>query len=104
MMTQPPENKASPARVDKKVIWMPLQAGCLTMLVAGVAILVGYLLDTRFGSFPRWTLIVLIASAPFTLGGVYWLVQRALKRGRKALEGEARLDEQNLSNDDSMHE
>ena len=59
-----------------------LQAGCLTFLVAAVAIVAGLLLDTRLDTFPRWTLILLVGSAPFTLGGVYWMVHRALRRVR----------------------
>jgi uncharacterized membrane-anchored protein len=82
-MGQPTENRTSPPGVDKRMVLMPLQAGCMTLVVAGVALLVGYLLDSRLGTFPRWTLIVLISSAPLTLGGVYWLVRRMLKRQRR---------------------
>jgi len=42
---------------------------------------VGLLVDTRLGIFPRWTLILLIGSAPFTLVGVYLLVRRSIRRG-----------------------
>jgi F0F1-type ATP synthase assembly protein I len=89
MMEQPSENKPSARQMDKRMVWMPLQAGCLTMIVAGLALLVGYLVDSRLGTFPRWTLIVLIGSAPFTFGGVFWMVRRSLNR----LRGEPDLDE-----------
>ena len=89
-MEQPPENKSSRPKVDKRMILMPLQAGCLTFAVAGIALLVGYLIDTRLGTFPRWTLIVLIGSAPLTLAGVYLLVRRALIRRRKELESQTK--------------
>ena len=66
-----------------------LKAGCLTFVVAGVALVVGLLLDTRLGTYPRWTLILLIISAPFTLGGVYLMVRRSLKRASGEERGEA---------------
>jgi len=62
--------------------FMGLKAGCLTFVVAGAALAAGLLLDTRLGTYPRWTLILLVISAPFTLGGVYWTVRRALRRTR----------------------
>lgn len=58
---------------------IPLQAGCLTFAVALVAILLGLWLDTRLGTTPRWTLILLIGSAPFALGAVFLLTRRALR-------------------------
>ena len=99
-MAKPSENKNSPARVDKNMVWMPVKAGCLTFVVAGVALLVGYLVDTRLGTFPRWTLIVLIGSAPITLGGVYWMARRAIKRQRKEPQEDARLEDQKHFDDD----
>ncbi|MEA3327553.1 MAG: AtpZ/AtpI family protein [Chloroflexota bacterium] len=67
-----------------------LKAGCLTFVVAGAALGVGLLLDTRLGTYPRWTLILLIVSAPFTLGGVYWMARRALKKAGGKDRGEER--------------
>lgn len=64
----------------KKSAFVGLRAGCLTFFIAGAATLVGVLLDTRLGVYPRWTLILLLGTAPFVLGGVYWMVRRALKR------------------------
>jgi len=64
----------------RKSAFVGLRAGCLTFFVGGAAILVGVFLDMRLGVYPRWTLILLIGSAPFVLGGVYWMVRRALKR------------------------
>jgi hypothetical protein len=64
----------------KRMALVTLNAGCLTFLVAGAALGIGFLLDTRIGSFPRWTLILLAGSAPFTLGGVYLIVRQTLQR------------------------
>lgn len=63
-----------------KTAWVPLQAGCLTFALAAVAILVGLWLDIRLGTAPRWMLILLIASAPFALGGVLLVTRRALRK------------------------
>ena len=70
----------------KTMALVTLGAGCLTFLIAGAALGVGFLIDTRMETFPRWTLILLAGSAPFTLGGVYLIVRRTLKRMKS--EGE----------------
>jgi len=81
-MTMHDEEKKSTARQVRRSAFIGLQAGCLTLLVAGAAVIVGWLVDTRLGTFPRWTLILLIGSAPLTLGGIYVLVRRVLKKAR----------------------
>jgi len=83
------------AQTLKRMLLVTFSAGCLTFLVAGGAILAGILLDLRYDSLPKWTLVLLLGSAPFTLGGLYLLVRRALKHGRmeagerEAEEGES---------------
>jgi hypothetical protein len=39
-------------------------------------------------TFPRWTLILLIGTAPLTLTGVYLMVRRAIKGKASESEGE----------------
>ncbi|MBW6467076.1 MAG: AtpZ/AtpI family protein [Brevefilum sp.] len=70
-------------RKSMQLAWIPLQAGCLTFALAVVAILVGLWLDARLGTAPRWTLILLIGSAPFALAGVFLIVRRALHKMHK---------------------
>jgi F0F1-type ATP synthase assembly protein I len=85
MNDQPENNSEKQSHGNRKsmqVAWIPLQAGCLTFVLAVVAILIGLWLDTRLGTAPRWTLILLIGSAPFAMGGVYLIVRRALRRLR----------------------
>ncbi|MFW5714500.1 MAG: hypothetical protein ACOCYU_07500 [Brevefilum sp.] len=78
----------------KRVAMVTLTTGCLTFLVAGAALSAGILLDARLGTSPRWTLILLAGSAPLTLGGVYLIVRRTLKRmkdeGKRENEEEGR--------------
>lgn len=73
-------DKNNAGQKSLQVALIPLKAGCLTFALAGVAILVGLWLDTRLGTTPRWTLILLVGSAPFTLGGVFLIARRALGR------------------------
>jgi hypothetical protein len=91
-------NEGKPLDGNKKLPLglIPLQAGCLTFALATVAILVGLWLDTRLGTAPRWMLILLIGSAPFTLGGVFFFVRASLRRMRAQAavdEGEDQHDE-----------
>lgn len=85
MDKQNPELKSSAVKSMKRSALVSLSAGCLTMFMAGAALLVGLLIDARLGTAPKWTLILVIASAPFTLGGVYLIVRRALKRSREEI-------------------
>ena len=79
-------NKPANKRRFGRTTWIPLQAGCLTMGLAGIAILVGLLLDTQLGTTPQWTLILLIASAPFALVGVFLLTRRTLRKMREEIK------------------
>lgn len=76
------EEQSPGSRKSMQVAWIPLQAGCLTFTLAALSILVGLWLDTRLGTAPRWALILLIGSAPFSLTGVYLIVRRALRSMR----------------------
>ena len=80
------KEKPLSGRSSMQVAWIPLQAGCLTFALAVAAILVGLWLDARLGTAPRWTLILLIGSAPFALAGVYLIVRRALRRLRADID------------------
>lgn len=86
MGNQDLDEKGLKGRSGLGMVWVPLQAGCLTFAVAGAAILIGLWLDVRLGTTPRWTLTLLIGSAPFALGGVFLIVRRALRKMRAAQE------------------
>lgn len=83
MMTQPPEKENQRGKSTRPQVWIPLQVGCLTFLVAGLTLVVGLWLDARLGSFPRWTLILVLGSAPISLFGVFWMVRWSLKRSQE---------------------
>jgi hypothetical protein len=80
---QEPERKLEYTKNIRRNMLVSASAGCLTIFVAITAVIVGLLIDARLGTAPRWTLILLLGSAPFTLGGVYLIVRTALKRSRE---------------------
>ena len=81
------DGELTTARQKASVGLIPIQAGCLTFAMATVAILVGLWLDLRLGTTPRWTLILLIGSAPVALGGVYFAVRWSLRRIQADITG-----------------
>jgi len=70
----------------KRMAFVTLQSGCLTIIIAGVALLIGLWVDSHLGTLPRWTLIALVGSAPLTFGGVFLIVRKALHRGNSNTE------------------
>jgi hypothetical protein len=86
MTTQPPEKKKDSLGSAGRQIKTSLQVGCLTFLIAGIALAVGLWLDSRLGTFPRWTLILVLGSAPFALFGVFWMVRRSLRNADEELD------------------
>jgi hypothetical protein len=83
MTTQPPEKKKDSLGSAGRQIKTSLQVGCLTFLVAGIALAIGLWLDSRLGTFPRWTLILVLGSAPIALGSVFWMVRRSLQKSKE---------------------
>jgi F0F1-type ATP synthase assembly protein I len=75
-----PDQGAGRTRVALKSAFIGLRTGCLTFVLAGSALVVGMLLDTRLDTYPKWTLILLGISAPFGLAGVFFMVRRNLKK------------------------
>jgi peptidoglycan/LPS O-acetylase OafA/YrhL len=86
-MTTPDEPETSPTQSPARALLISFSAGCLTFVAAGLAILAGFLIDLRNDTLPRWTLIFLVGSAPITLGGVYLLTRRALRRSKPDVNG-----------------
>ena len=80
MTTQPPEIDNKSKQSNRNPMLLSLQVGCLTFLVAGLTLVGGLWLDVRLETFPRWTLILVLGSAPITLFGVFWTVRRSLKK------------------------
>ncbi len=86
----------------KRMLGVSLSTGCLTILVAGVAIVIGFLIDRANGTAPRWMLIFLLGSLPFGIGGAYLIARRAIKRMRAEGEGEGEGESEDGSQDDQV--
>ncbi len=56
------------------------QVGCLTLVIVIASLFVGLWLDVHFGTKPLFTIIVMIASVPVTLGLMFWVVRNATSR------------------------
>lgn len=75
-----------------------LSAGCLTLVIAGLFVLTGFLIDRSAGTSPRWMLILLLVSLPISLGVSYWVAKRAIRKAKMEAakmeqEGEVDTDE-----------
>jgi F0F1-type ATP synthase assembly protein I len=57
-----------------------LSVGCLTLGIVLIAVFGGLWLDRQFGTKPWLTLILVIASAPLSLGLTVWVAKRAVKQ------------------------
>ena len=57
-----------------------VSAGCLTLVIAGLFVLAGFLIDRSAGTGPRWMLILLFVSLPFSLGLSYLIARRAINK------------------------
>ncbi len=85
-MTQNSQNSNSQSL--KRMLLVSLGSGCLTFVVAGLAILGGFLLDRANGTTPRYTLIFLVVSVPFSMVGAYLVARRAINRMKAESAGE----------------
>jgi len=83
MTSKNPDKASAQAQNARRMALVSVQAGCLTFAIAGSALLVGLWLDARLGTAPRWTLMILLGSAPLTFGGIFWLIRRALRSLRE---------------------
>jgi len=82
-MTTPDKPEDNLKQNPAKALLISFSVGCLTFLIAGLAVAAGFLIDLRNETLPRWTLIFLVGSAPLTLGVVYLLARRVLMKSKK---------------------
>jgi F0F1-type ATP synthase assembly protein I len=64
----------------KTLALVSFQSGCLTMILAGLALVIGLFLDFRFGTPPKFTLIFVLGSAPLVLGLIFFLARRTMTK------------------------
>jgi len=75
-----PEKNRSRYAYNMTVAAVAGQVGCLTLVIVLAALFGGLWLDTRFGTKPMITVVLMVASVPVTLVGMFWIVKLALSR------------------------
>ena len=79
--------KGTPSQ-KKQYVWNLIlaavvsQVGCLTTVVVVLALLMGLWIDTRLGTRPWVTIVLLVLSVPVTLALMFWVVRRLTSRIR----------------------
>ncbi len=73
------------------------QVGCLTTVFIVVALLLGMYIDSRLGTRPTFMIILVVASVPFTLGAMFWVVRNVTSRIKTATETKS----ENLQEDEN---
>lgn len=56
------------------------QVGLLTSIIVVGALLLGLWIDSRLGTRPTYTIILIVASVPVTLVTMVWIVRNVTKR------------------------
>jgi MFS-type transporter involved in bile tolerance (Atg22 family) len=64
---------------NMKMVTVGGEVGCLTLLIVLAAVFGGLWLDRLFGTKPVITIILVLSSAPLSLGLTFWLAMRAVK-------------------------
>ena len=63
-------------------------AGCLTVAIIFVALVVGLWLDSTFDTRPLFTIILMIGSVPVTLVAMLWVVRMTTSRMKPAVKNQ----------------
>ena len=79
-----PERSRSRYAINMTLAAVAGQVGCLTLLIVLAALFGGLWLDMRFGTKPVITVVLMVASVPVTLVGMFWIVRIAVSRLRSA--------------------
>jgi hypothetical protein len=56
------------------------EAGCLTLFIVILALVVGLWLDRTYNTRPMFTIILLLGSVPFSLFLTFWVATRSIER------------------------
>jgi F0F1-type ATP synthase assembly protein I len=94
---QPEKVTVDYAAISSQATKVGLQVGVLTLSIVLISVFGGLWLDKFFGTRPLLTIVLVIASAPVSLGLTVWLAKRAVNkkkpsaadgRGSKPEEGD----------------
>lgn len=75
-------NQNSTNKNMMRMAGVSLSAGCLTLVIAGLFVGAGFLIDRGAGTGPRWMLILLFVSLPISLGVSYLVAKRAIRKAK----------------------
>jgi len=75
-----PERSRSRYAINMTLAAVAGQVGCLTLVIVLAALFGGLWLDMRFGTKPMITVVLMVASVPVTLAGMFWIVRMAVSR------------------------
>ena len=65
--------------LNRKLIAVSIQVGCLTLLIILASLVVGVWLDRQLETMPLFTILLLVGSMPVTWVAIFWVVNRAKK-------------------------
>jgi len=74
---QTPKKDRAQYAVNMTLAVVAGQVGCMTLFVILLALFGGLWLDSRLDTRPLFTVILMIASIPVTLIGMFWVVRKA---------------------------
>ncbi len=72
------------------------QVGCLTLVIILAALLLGLFLDNRFSTKPWFTIGLIIASIPVSLGLMIFVVRTAVKKMKPESSKQMKQEVKNL--------
>ncbi len=89
------------SKVGRKALNLTLAAvtslvGCITVVITIAALLLGLWLDARFGTRPRYTVVITIASLPVTLIVMFVVTQWTTSRMLLGTDEEKEISEEEL--------
>ena len=80
-MSPPDENKADRQQLlSMTMAGLASQIGCLTVLIVLLALFGGLWLDRTLDSKPVFTIMLVLISAPLSLGLTFWFAMRAARK------------------------
>ena len=80
-MSPPEENKTDQNRLlSMTMVGLASQIGCLTVVIVILALFGGLWLDRTLDTKPVFTIMLVLVSAPLSLGLTFWFAMRAVRR------------------------
>ncbi len=86
---KPPEKeRVNYMAVSAQALTIGGEVGCLTLIIVLLAVFGGMWLDKLFGTKPLFTLVLVLGSAPLSLGLTVWVARRSLNMAKNLPAGD----------------